>query len=61
MFVMTFLTIMWVFQGTIFYKTDGDYPAPSFFAVNNVTGDVQVKQDLRHDNLQLGSYTVCTK
>ncbi|XP_041364043.1 protocadherin Fat 4-like [Gigantopelta aegis] len=47
--------------GRIFYQTDGDYPAPSFFDVNNVTGDVRVKQDLRHDNLQLGSYTLKVK
>ncbi|XP_076458561.1 protocadherin Fat 4-like [Babylonia areolata] len=44
--------------GRIFYEVVGDYPAPSFFDVNNVTGEVRVVQDLRADNLRLAAYTL---
>ena len=47
-----------VLQGRIYYEAIGDYPAPSFFHVDNTTGDVTVRSDLRTDNLQLGVYTV---
>ena len=47
-----------VSKGRIFYEVLGDYPAPSFFNVDNTTGEVRVVQDLRTDNLRLGSYTV---
>ena len=45
-------------QGRIFYDEIGDYPAQSFFQVQNTTGMVMVAQDLRNDNIRQGTYTV---
>ncbi|RUS85647.1 hypothetical protein EGW08_006593, partial [Elysia chlorotica] len=42
--------------GRIFYEVVGNYPAPSFFSVQNLTGAVSVASDLRTDNLGLTSY-----
>lgn len=47
-----------LFQGRIFYEVVGDYPAPSFFSVQNETGAISVAADLRTDNLGLVSYIV---
>ncbi|KAK3089813.1 hypothetical protein FSP39_006721 [Pinctada imbricata] len=42
--------------GRIYYESIGDYPAQSFFAVQNTSGDVTVTSNLRQDNLRLNSY-----
>ncbi|XP_035826838.1 protocadherin Fat 4-like [Aplysia californica] len=42
--------------GRIYYESVGDYPAPSFFKVDNLTGEVTTTADLRNDNLGLTSY-----
>lgn len=45
-------------QGRIYYESVGDYPAQSFFRVQNTSGAINVIQDLRQDNLRLNSYLV---
>ena len=40
------------------YEVVGQYPAPDFFDVADLTGVITVKRDLRLDSLQLSSYTV---
>lgn len=42
--------------GRIYYESIGDYPAQSFFMVQNTSGAISVTQDLRQDNLRLNSY-----
>ncbi|XP_060080745.1 protocadherin Fat 4-like, partial [Ylistrum balloti] len=44
--------------GEIMYETVGDYPAQSFFGVNNKSGEVTIIRDLRQDGLNLLSYTL---
>ena len=40
------------------YELVGDYPAPSFFAVDSTSGEVVTTADLRTDNLDLTTYNV---
>ena len=40
------------------YDVIGNYPAPSFFAVNSTTGAVSIKQDLKLDVNANTLYTV---
>jgi hypothetical protein len=40
------------------YEMIGEYPAQSFFGVNNVTGQIRVIQDLRSDGLNTNQYKV---
>ena len=51
---------LWIksLQGRIYYESVGDYPAQSFFRVQNTSGAINVIQDLRQDNLRLSSYLV---
>lgn len=44
--------------GQILYQVVGDYPSDVFFDVNNVTGVVRIKKDLRLDNLRQILYTL---
>ncbi|XP_046579035.1 protocadherin Fat 4-like [Haliotis rubra] len=44
--------------GRMYYEIIGNYPAPSFFKVHNMTGEITVEENLRNDNLRLGSYTL---
>ncbi|KAJ8318063.1 hypothetical protein KUTeg_003154 [Tegillarca granosa] len=44
--------------GRIYYEAIGDYPAQSFFGVQNVSGQVSVQANLRNDNLRLNSYVL---
>ncbi|GFN78435.1 protocadherin fat 4, partial [Plakobranchus ocellatus] len=47
--------------GRIYYEVIGNYPAPSFFSVQNLTGAVSVSADLRTDNLGLTSYILTVR
>ena len=44
--------------GRIYYEEIGDYPAQSFFQVQNTSGVVTVSQDLRNDNIRQSTYTL---
>ncbi|KAL8559117.1 hypothetical protein ACOMHN_046165 [Nucella lapillus] len=45
-------------QGVIRYEVIGNYPAPTFFDVNSVSGDIFVKQSLALDSLLSTTYFV---
>jgi len=45
-------------QEELFFEIVGDYPAPSFFAINSENGRITVRNDLRSDNLKSTEYTV---
>lgn len=55
---LLYVSQFWTFQGRIYYESIGDYPAQSFFVVQNTSGAISVTQDLRQDNLRLNSYLV---
>lgn len=46
------------FQVGIQYTLMGNPPGTDFFAVNQGTGDITIKNDLRTDPLALTAYTV---
>ncbi|XP_062579030.1 protocadherin Fat 3-like [Saccostrea cucullata] len=46
------------FPDTMVYEIIGQYPAQSFFGVNNATGQISVIQDLRLDGLKTTQYKV---
>lgn len=48
------------FQYSLVYEIIGEYPAQSFFGINNATGQISVIQDLRLDGLQTTQYKVLT-
>ena len=45
-------------QGEITFRIVGDYPSPSFFRINDRTGEISVRRDLKSDNLKSVDYTV---
>ena len=47
-----------LFQGSIRYYADGFYPASNFFGINETTGDVYVKLDLKQDTVARELYRV---
>ena len=36
----------------------GDYPAPSFFAIDRQNGNIRISKDLKADSLKTTQYTV---
>ncbi|KAL3875970.1 hypothetical protein ACJMK2_033864 [Sinanodonta woodiana] len=44
--------------GRIAYRTEGIYPADVFFLVDELTGEVRIRQDLRADSLRFTTYTL---
>ena len=40
------------------YELTGTYPAPDFFQLDPLSGEVTIVRDLRLDSLLLNSYTV---
>ncbi|KAK3608192.1 hypothetical protein CHS0354_039207 [Potamilus streckersoni] len=45
-------------RGRIAYRTEGICPADTFFLIDNLTGNIQIRQDLRADSLRLTIYTL---
>ncbi|XP_013411494.1 protocadherin Fat 4-like [Lingula anatina] len=47
--------------GHLKYETDGIYPAPTFFSINETSGQIQIARSLRKDTLRLTSYTLVVR
>ena len=45
-------------QGELRFEIVGDYPAPSFFRMDEKTGELSVAKDLKSDNLKSEEYLV---
>ncbi|XP_074647699.1 protocadherin Fat 4-like [Tubulanus polymorphus] len=43
------------------YSIVGNYPGPSFFNITPSTGEIRVANDVRNDNLRMGSYQLRVK
>ncbi|XP_023933063.1 protocadherin Fat 4-like [Lingula anatina] len=47
--------------GHLKYESDGIYPAPTFFSINETSGQIQIARSLRKDTLRLTSYTLVVR
>lgn len=57
-YLLVYIGVCNFLQGRIFYEEIGDYPAQTFFAVDNTTGDVKVIDNLASDSLKLSFFQV---
>ena len=53
-----YICILFCLQGNLTYVAEGIYPADYFFAINPVSGQITVANDLKTDELSRSSYEV---